>query len=202
MARFAGLGLAAFAVAGMTISGAARADEIYVGGYAHDVSSFISSHGIERGEDIEVGYRTAPFDGMAGIGRPMVYGTFFANTARRTNYGSVGFLWRANWLHDRLYGQVGLGAALHDQATEHQDPFAPGLTPAQMNERFYQEQNFKALGARVLFNPSLALGVRLSRRWALEGVWSHISNAGLGKTNPGMDNFGGRLVFKFGPSTR
>jgi hypothetical protein len=200
MARLAGL--AACAAVGAMIAGTARADEVYVGGYAHDVSSFISSQGIERGEDIEVGYRSAPLDALAGIGRPMVYGSFFANNARRTSYGSVGFLWRAEWLHERLYGQVGLGAALHDQATEHQDPFAPGLTPAQVNERLYVEQNFKALGARVLFNPSLSFGVRLSRRWALEGVWTHISNAGLGKTNPGMDDFGGRLVFRFGPLRR
>jgi hypothetical protein len=200
MARVAGLAACVAVVA--AISGAARADEVYAGGYAHDVSTFISSHGIERGEDIEVGYRTAPFDALAGIGRPMVYGAFFANTARRTSYGSVGFLWRANWLHDRIYGQVGIGAAVHDQATEHNDPFAPGLTPAEMHERLYVEQNFKALGARVLFNPSLSFGVRLSRRWALEGVWSHISNAGLGWTNPGMDDFGGRLVYRFGPLRR
>lgn len=173
-----------------------------VGAFAHDVGVGVSSRAVERGTDINVGYRTAPITFLSAIGRPMVYGTYFWNDAHRTSYGAIGFQWRRDMLHGRLYGQVGIGAALHDQALTHEDPFAPGLSLEEMDERLYEERNFKALGTRWLFNPNLALGVRLSPRWALEAAWSHISNAGLGSENPGMDDIGGRVVYRFGPGRR
>jgi lipid A 3-O-deacylase len=200
MARFTGMAAGVLAFAGL--AGPGRADEVYVGAFAHDVGTFISSRAMERGNDINVGYRTAPFNALAPIGRPMAYITYFGNTARRTSYGAIGFEWRRYFWHDRLYGQVGFGGALHDQPLEHPDPFVPGLTPAEVQERLYIWRNFKALGTRLLFNPNLGFGVRLSKRWALEGVWSHVSNAGLGGSNPGMDDFGGRVVFRFGPNSR
>jgi hypothetical protein len=83
-----------------------------------------------------------------------------------------------------------------------QDPDEPGISSEEMQHRIFDMENFKAMGSRFLFHPSLALGVRLSPRWAVEGVWNHFSNAGLGAANPGMDDFGGRLVFQFGPRTR
>lgn len=187
----------------MAVSAAsARADEVFVGAFAHDVSSVISSHGVERGMDVNAGYRTAPLGFLSAIGRPMLYGTYFGNTDRRTSYGAIGFQWRRYMLSDRLYGLIGIGGALHDQPVMHADPFAPGLTPAEMNERLYLRRDFKPLGSRFLFNPNLAMGFRLSSRWAIEAAWSHISNAGLGCQNPGMDDFGGRVVYRFGPERR
>ena len=64
------------------------------------------------------------------------------------------------------------------------------------------EENFTPLGQRVLFNPNAALGVRLTDRWAIEAAWTHISNGGLAHPNPGMDDFGARVVFHFGPMSR
>ncbi len=63
------------------VTGAARADEVVLGAYAHDVDTFISSHSRESGADIEVAYRTAPFDELRAIGRPMVVLELFGNTA-------------------------------------------------------------------------------------------------------------------------
>jgi hypothetical protein len=193
---------AVFAAAWFLASGAAWADEVLVGGFAHDVDLGVSSHGVEGGAQVEVGYRTAPFDALRAIGRPMAYGSYFGNTAGRTSYGAIGFQWRRSFLNDRLYGQIGLGGAYHDQDVEHQNPYAPGLSPAEQARRLYISENFKALGTRFLFNPNLALGVRISQRWAVEAVWSHISNAGTGRINPGMDDVGGRIVFRFGPMRR
>jgi hypothetical protein len=200
MAR--GLGLAACAAV-FAAAGAAEADELVLGAYAHDVTSVISERGIERGQDIEVAYRTAPVEALKAIGRPMLYAEYVGNDARRTSYGGVGFAWRMNWLHDRLYGQLGFGAVIHDGVDKYQNPDAPGLTAAQMDERLYIERNYKQLGSRFLFHPSAALGLRLSSRWSAEAVWNHVSNAGiLAHINPGMDDFGGRLVFRFGPGRR
>jgi lipid A 3-O-deacylase len=127
----------------------ARADEMFVGAFAHDVSAGISSHGVERGMDVNAGYRTALLGLLSAIDRPMLYGTYFGNTARRTSYGAIGFQWRRYMLGDRFYGQIGVGGALHDQPAAHPDPFGPGLTPAEMNERLHLQRNFKPLGSRL-----------------------------------------------------
>ena len=84
----------------------------------------------------------------------------------------------------------------------YENPFEPGISAESMEHRLFIEDNFKSMGSRFLFHPALALGARLSSRWAVEVVWNHFSNAGLGRVNPGMDDFGGRLVFRFGPRTR
>lgn len=182
-------------------AGAARADEVFLGAAAHDVGSFISSHPVEPGPDVDLGYNSAPLSGLSAIGRPMITFEYLPNTQGRTSFGAIGFTWRRN-LIGGLYGQIGFAGALHDQATMHQDPFEPGISTAEMQHRLFVDENFKAMGSRFLFHPSLALGWRFSDRWALEGVWNHFSNAGLGKVNPGMDDFGGRLVFRFGPRSR
>lgn len=189
---------AVFAGAG---AGAARADEVFVGAYAHDVSSFISSHGVERGVDISGGYQTAPMTELSAIGRPMITAEYLGNTAGRTSFGSIGFTWRRT-LVGRLYGQIGFGGALHDGVVMYQSPDEPGISTQSMEHRIFIEHTFKAMGSRFLFHPSLALGLHLSSRVGIEAVWNHFSNAGLGQNNPGMDDFGGRLVFRFGPQTR
>jgi hypothetical protein len=197
MARLVGAAMCAALAAG-----AARADEAVLGVYAHDLNTFISSRSRETGADIEVAYRTAPFDALRAIGRPMVVAEYFSNTAGRTSFGSVSFTWRRYWLHERLYGQIGFGAAVHDRYDTIPDPYAPGLTPEEAQRRLEIYQNFKALGTRVLFDDQLALGWRFSQRFALEASWAHISNAGLGKPNPGLDDFGAALVWRFGPRRR
>jgi hypothetical protein len=200
MARLAGA--ATFAALALCGSGGARADEVALGAYAHDVDTFISSHAREAGADIEVAYRTSPIEGLRAIGRPMIVLELFGNTAGRTSFGSLSFTWRRYWLHERLYGQIGFGMAIHDHFDEIPDPYAPGLPPAEAQHRLAIAQNFKALGTRVLFDDQLALGWRLTPRFAIEASWVHISNAGLGHSNPGLDDFGGRLVWRFGPRRR
>jgi hypothetical protein len=183
-------------------AGAARADEVFVGALAHDVDAGISSHTRERGPDIDVGYNSAPLTGLRAIGRPMVYFEWQPNTQGRTSFGAIGFTWRRDLIPGRLYGQIGIGGALHDGVVTNQDPDQSGISTAEREHRLFVEENFKAMGSRFLFHPALALGGRISSRWAVEAVWNHFSNAGLGRTNPGMDDFGGRLVFRFGPGRR
>jgi hypothetical protein len=200
MSQLRGLAAGAAILAGS--AGAAHADEVLVGGYAHNVQSFISSRNWEAGNDFEVGYRTAPFNELHLIGRPMLYASYFANDKGRTSFGAVGFQWRRYMLHGRLYGQVGLGGAVHTQQDLLKNPYQPGISPLVEAERIYIVKNYKPLGTRFLFNPNLALGVRITQRLSAEAVWTHISNAGLGPINPGMDDFGARLVFRFGPRVR
>jgi hypothetical protein len=53
------------------------------------------------------------------------------------------------------------------------------------------------LGSRVLFEPELAVGLRLNPQLAAELSWVHVSHAQLfGGQNPGMDFLGARVVLK------
>ena len=53
------------------------------------------------------------------------------------------------------------------------------------------------LGSRILFEPELGLGYRISDRVAIEAAWVHVSHAQLlSRQNPGMDSIGLRLSFR------
>ncbi|WP_298317709.1 acyloxyacyl hydrolase [Reyranella sp.] len=54
-------------------------------------------------------------------------------------------------------------------------------------------------GSRLLLNPNLSIGVRIDDHWAVEAAFEHFSHAGLfSNQNPGIDNFGIRLVRSVG----
>jgi len=51
-------------------------------------------------------------------------------------------------------------------------------------------------GSRFLFRQDGAIGVNLNEDWATEVFFEHLSNAGLGFVNEGVDNVGFRVVRK------
>ena len=52
---------------------------------------------------------------------------------------------------------------------------------------------------RILFEPEIALGYRVSERLALEASYLHISHATIfGDQNPGLTDIGVRAVYRFG----
>ena len=53
------------------------------------------------------------------------------------------------------------------------------------------------LGSRITFEPELAIGYRIGRRAAIEGVLVHLSHARLfnWRQNPGMDSIGLRFTW-------
>lgn len=51
-----------------------------------------------------------------------------------------------------------------------------------------------ALGSRILFEPELGIGLRLTPRITVEASWVHLSHATLfSRQNPGIDNIGARV---------
>jgi lipid A 3-O-deacylase len=95
-------------------------------------------------------------------------------------------LWRRHF-GERFYGQVGVGLAVHDGVA--------------YNSELHGRTDTRPLGSRVLFQEEASLGLKLTPRWALEATYVHISNAHLWtKINPGMDDVGGRLVYRWGAS--
>ena len=158
----------------LAVAAPAQAGEIFGGVYIHDVDTPLSRSGIENGADIQLGYRGGRI-GHTPL-QPYVFGAL--NTAGDTSYAAVGLSAKFG---KQVYVRPGLGIAIHNGSTKKfQD-----LTNDQID-----------FGSRILFEPEIALGVRVSDRASIEASWVHMSHAQLfGHQNPGIDNFGVRLNF-------
>lgn len=150
---------------------AAHADELFGGLYVHDVKTPLDQSGIEGGMDVMVGWRGDR------IGRtplqPYAFGAL--NTAGETNYAAVGLSAKFG---DRIFIRPGFGVAVHSGSAD----------------KFFRTDKI-AFGSRVLFEPELGIGARISDRLSAEASWVHMSHGTLfGRENPGIDNIGMRLT--------
>ncbi len=184
----------------------AMADELGVGVYAHDTKFGVSGTPHESGtEDVQLLYRTRTFH-IDYLLNPMFYAKAQINTSNRTNFYTAGIEWRHHFFHSGLYGDFGLGGAYVDGYNTYPDHFNPDSTPLPTTPAqnvLYQQDlkiynKYKAMGSDFVFNPNFAVGYDLSRHFAVEASWDHYSNAGFGGRNPGLDTFGGRLLYRFG----
>ena len=57
--------------------------------------------------------------------------------------------------------------------------------------------NNKDMGSRGLFHLYTELGYRVTQHMNVSVFYEHYSNAGLGTINPGMNNLGMRLGYRF-----
>jgi hypothetical protein len=200
--------LAAFIV-GLGLAAPALADDVFIGGFAHDSSLGVSGTPHEGGTyDVELGYRTAPFH-VWWLLNPMAYAKGEINTDRKTSFFTVGAEWRKHLFHTKFYGGFGVGAAWVDGYNTYPNdfnasstPVPPPTTPPAVQQLYLTDlaifRSRKAMGSDFLFNPNFTFGYDITPRFGVEGAWEHYSNAGLGKRNPGMDNWGARLVYHFG----
>lgn len=158
----------------------AQAQEAFIGGAAHGVETIFSLETGERGFDVQAGYRFAPQAALSAIGSPEPYVLAVVNTRGDTNLVAAGLSWTLG--DGPLYFRPGIGIAVHDGPKQRVDP-ASGLRTD--------------LGSRVLFEPEIAVGVRVSERVAIEANWIHVSHARLfGGQNPGLDIIGARLSLR------
>lgn len=164
--------LLCFVVLAAAAATSAHAGELFGGLYVHDVDTPLTKSGVEGGADVQLGYRGGR------IGRtplqPYIFGAL--NTAGNTSYAAAGLSAKFG---DRVYVRPGLGIAVHNGSARNVED----LTNHKIE-----------FGSRVLFEPELNLGFRLSGRASVEASWVHMSHAQLfGRQNPGIDNFGVRL---------
>lgn len=155
----------------------AQAQEIYAGVSAHGVDTpFSIENGEGGGADLQAGIRSAPIEALDFLGKPSAYFHGQVSLNGDTNVAAVGLSWK---IGDKIYFRPGIGLALHD-------------------DNIPEFRGFRRvdLGSRILFEPEISLGAKLSDKMAAELSWVHISNAGvLSGQNPGMDFIGARLVF-------
>lgn len=162
------------AVAAMVAS-PASAGELFGGVYIHDVKTPLTLSGVERGFDLQLGYR---FDGIART--PIQpYAFVAANSAGKTHYAAVGVSAKFG---KKIFIRPGIGLAVHSGSTT--DFTKPGNGEIEF-------------GSRILFEPELGVGAELNDRLSLEASWVHMSHATLfSGQNPGIDNIGARLTLK------
>ncbi|MEO6225364.1 MAG: acyloxyacyl hydrolase [Sphingomicrobium sp.] len=161
-----GLALAAAALA----ASPANAGELFGGLYVHDVKTPLNLSGIEDGADVQLGYRGGRI-GHTPI-QPYAFGAF--NTAGQTSYAAVGLSAKFG---SRLFIRPGIGLAIHNGSSDG-----------------FDRPDRIAFGSRILFEPELGIGARITDRLTAEASWVHMSHAQLfGRQNPGIDNIGVRL---------
>ncbi len=187
----------------------ALAGEVAIGGFAHDTSFGVSGTPHENGtNDIQLLYRTETFH-LIYLLNPKFYAKVQVNAAGDTDFYTIGIDWRRHLFHSKFYLDAGVGGSYQDGYNTYpghfditQPPPGPTASAAQVaqyqsNVRLFDTR--KALGSDFLFNPNFTIGYDINKRFSVEGAYDHYSNAGLGGRNPGLDTFGGRLVFHFGP---
>jgi lipid A 3-O-deacylase len=175
--RFALLAVAATLFA----ASPAVATEIYGGLSSHGANWGITICCYEPGPDVQFGLTSSPLKALSKYGDFRVYGLGSVNTRGGVSFGAVGFGYRWHFAN-RFYFQPAIGGAVQSgDATGYQK------TP----DKLY-------LGSRFLFEPQVTLGYEISPKWAVEASWAHISHAQLaGPQNPGLDDVGGRIVYRF-----
>ena len=160
----------AFVFAAFALASPATAGELFGGLYVHDVKLPTDKSGIESGMDVQLGYRGGAI-GHTPL-QPYVFGAL--NTAGNTSYAAVGLSAKFG---KSIFIRPGLGIAIHNGSAD----------------KFYRADKI-AFGSRILFEPEIGVGAKLSDRLSVEASWVHMSHAQLfGRENPGIDNLGVRL---------
>jgi len=154
-----------------------HAQEVFGGVYAHDVN-WVTRSGIEHGVDFEVGVRGPRLHALDFIGAPRPQAFVSVNSAGDTHFAAAGVSWQ---IGHRFYLRPGIGVAVHTGPSD----FDPS------NRRIY-------FGSRVLFEPELGIGVKLTRTASVEASWVHLSHAQIfSGQNPGLDTVGVRFNLGF-----
>lgn len=153
----------------------AQAGELFGGVYIHDIDSPLTKSGLEKGADLQLGYRWDRI-GKTPL-QPYVFGA--VNTSGETHYAAVGISAKFG---SRLFVRPGVGIALHSGDDGNFE------NPSDDDIEF---------GSRILFEPELGVGYQVNDRFSVEASIIHLSHARLfGRQNPGIDNVGVRLSWK------
>jgi len=155
----------------------AAAQEVWTGIFAHAVDTPFTFGTGEGGVDLQLGFRASPVEALHVVGSPSPYVMASINARGDTSFVGAGLSWTIG--ARRIYVRPGLGIVIHDGPSQ----------------RVNRELVHTQLGSRVLFEPELGVGVRVTPRLSIEANWTHISHARLfnSRQNPGLDMIGLRL---------
>jgi len=179
-------GAAAFAALICAASSPARAeiiDQVWIGGYAHDISDL--GLGKESNTaDVQFEVDTAQPQLLRFLGAPHLNATLALNTAGKTDFGSVGLAWDHRLLGS-LFGSLQFGIGDSDGVTR------PSSDP--------KDRDRLLLGSKALFREAVGVNWRLKDRWLIGVQFVHASNGLiLGRRyNEGINDVGMRFGYRF-----
>ncbi len=102
------------------------------------------------------------------------------NFAGKTSYVYAGGLWTFN-ITQRWFVEGFFGGLVHNG---HLDDLS---------------DNMNGLGCRWAFHSGGSVGYRFNDRWSVLGTFDHLSNAQLCTNNKGINDYGLRVSYSFGP---
>jgi hypothetical protein len=158
----------------------------------------VGAAGREDGVDLHLGVRSDRIEVFEMIGRPQAHAFISINSEGTSNFVAAGLSWPID-VTDRVYVRPGLGLAYTDGKVDLPAVNEPGIPPAEITRRLELYNTRIDFGSHLLFQPEVAVGLRLTERLSAELSWVHISNGailGSGK-NQGMDDAGVRLIYAF-----
>ena len=158
---------------------AVQAQEAFGGVYAHAVDTPFTFDTAESGSvDIAAGVRFGGIEALDFLGSPEPYVLASLNTDGDTSFAGVGLAWTLG--SGPVYVRPGIGIVVHDGPEFRVNPATGFRTD---------------LGSRVLFEPEIGVGYRLSERVSAEAHWMHISQGQIfdSQQNPGIDMIGLRV---------
>jgi len=151
--------------------------EVRFGVLAHDVPIGIATENIESGVDLNAEILFARWSPKSWNFRPHL--GVQVNTGDDTSQIYAGFTTTHYFPDTRVWGAFSGGGTLHNGETS----------------RFGKDR--KAFGSQVLFRLALEVGVDIGNHASVSLYYDHESNAFLADENPGIDNVGVRLGWKF-----
>lgn len=181
--RSAGLALL-WSVLPLSSAHAGFLDEAKLGVLDHDVG--LLGHHVEAGADIngELDFKPLPF--LRFLGSPHQDVGIGINTNGDTSFLYVDILhWQPTlWRqvlrsNDSIWVGAQLGGAVHDGNLNH------------------EADDKKSLGTRALYHLGAELGYQFNTARSVSIYFVHLSNANVSQHNPGINDIGLRVGFKF-----
>jgi len=176
-------GLAALICGASSPARAEIIDQVWIGGYAHDISD-LGAGKESNTADVQLEVDTAQPQLLRLIGAPHLNLTLALNTAGKTDFGAVGLAWDHR-LVGSLYGSLQFGIGDSDGVT------TPSDNP--------KDANRLLLGSKVLFREAVGVNWRMKQHWLIGVQFVHASNGLiLGKRyNEGINDVGMRFGYRF-----
>lgn len=159
----------------------ASAQEVFGGVHLHEVDTPFTLRVDEGGVDLVAGARFGRIEALGFLGKPEPYVIASVNTAGDTSFAGAGLGWTLG--QGPVFVRPAIGLVVHD---------GPGLRIDPVTRQHLE------LGSRVLFEPEIAVGYRLTQRVSVEANWMHISQGRIfnRRQNPGIDMIGARVNVK------
>ncbi len=175
----------------------AHAGDVMAGVYAHGLGVKQSREG---GVDPLIGYSTDPIGALWWLGKPSVHVIVAGNTNVPTDFVAAGFDWRIKLFSSKWYIRPGIGIAYSTGKTQVENPYTPGLTPAEKEHLLHIANTRIEFGSHALFEPELALGYHITPKWTAELSYVHLSNGEIlhHGQNQALDDVGLRAIYHFG----